>query len=392
MKRNRAMNVKRTFTSRQRVIETMEHREPDRVPLTLGITYNAYLNLVDLLGISLEKDPIPDVWTCVEIAPEVINSLEIDLVHVGMMPAPGYPRHIDGKLIDEWGREWRRVDFGGSFYFELVKSPMADLTVKDLEDFPWPNPLDSAITDALKEKVDWWRNNSDKAIAVAVPVGSFQTASLLRGMEKWYMDTVLDTDFVHALMGKLADLGCIYIEQCCKAVGKEVDLIWVDYGDLGTQQGPLISKEMFDSLIKPYFKRTWGFAKTKFLEKNPRGKLIKHCCGGIYPFIANFIECGLDVLDPIQTTAKGMDPVKLKREFGNSLCFHGGIDTQKVLPYGTPEDVRGEVETVIGQLGPGGGYILTASHNIQVDVPPENILAMFEAAHEFGTYPLRAKE
>ena len=173
-----------------------------------------------------------------------------------------------------------------------------------------------------------------------------------------------------------------------EAVGEYVDILRLSGEDLGTQEGPLISLKMFRRLVRPYLERLWGFAKQKLLEKNPRAKIMLHSCGAVRMFIPDWIDMDLDILDPIQPKAKGMDPFQLKADFGDKLSFHGGIDAQYVLPFGTTEDVRQHTRTYIKALAPGGGYIVAPVHNVQGDVSPENLVAMREAVEEFGYYPV----
>jgi uroporphyrinogen decarboxylase len=174
-----------------------------------------------------------------------------------------------------------------------------------------------------------------------------------------------------------------------EAVGDLVDIVRLSGEDLGTQTAPMISPRLFNELVRPRFERLWGCARRKLAEKNPAGKLMVHSCGNVRPFIPSWIEMGLDILDPIQPRARGMEPDGLKRDFGDRLVFHGGIDLQYTLPFGTVEDVCGEVRRYIRALAPGGGYIVAPAHNVQSDVPPANLVAIRDAIQAFGTYPIR---
>ena len=171
-------------------------------------------------------------------------------------------------------------------------------------------------------------------------------------------------------------------ERCLELAGEYIQILRMG-GDLGTQAGPLISPETFEKMVKPVICETWSILKSKFRKYNPDGYISYHSCGNIFPFIPHFIECGLDILDPIQKV-EDMEIQKLKDAFGNKLTFHGAIDTQSLLPYGSPADVKNEVKKVIEILGKNGGYIAAPAHNVQADVPIENIIALSEAVRESG--------
>jgi uroporphyrinogen decarboxylase len=191
-------------------------------------------------------------------------------------------------------------------------------------------------------------------------------------------------------MDRVCDVAVGTMEAGMDAVGDLVDIVRLSGEDLGTQLGPMISPKLFDQLVRPRFERLWGAAKDGLAKKNPNGKLMLHSCGDIRPFIPTWIEMGLDVLDPIQPRAAEMDPLQLKQDFGSQLVFHGGIDIQQVLPFGSRDEVMQEVRRYMESLGPGGGYIVAPAHNVQSDVPPENLVAMRDAIDAFGRYPLKS--
>jgi uroporphyrinogen decarboxylase len=212
----------------------------------------------------------------------------------------------------------------------------------------------------------------------------FTLASLLRGMQQWYLDLLLEPDFAVRLMEILARY---YTKLYCNAAaecGEYLDLIRIDNDDYGAQASLLISPEVFRSLVKPvmsaYYKIVKDFAK----KRSPEIKLMKHSCGAVSELIPDFIEMGIDILDPVQVTAKGMEITELKNMYGEKIAFHGGIDTQYILPYGTREEVKQFVKNTISILGRGGGYIVCPVHHVEGDVPAENILAMRDAIMETG--------
>lgn len=197
------------------------------------------------------------------------------------------------------------------------------------------------------------------------------------------MDLVANPKFAEAIMDKMVEFYFGYWEEIRPLVGRYVQIIKMG-DDLGGQDGSLIGRELYRKMIKPRHKEIFSFIK-----KRTDAKLYLHSCGAIYEFIPDIIECGVHVLNPIQVSAEGMDTKRLKQEFGDRLSFWGAIDTQSILPFGTPVDVEQEVKRRIGDLASGGGYVLSSMHNIQANVPPENIVAMFEAARKYSEYPIR---
>jgi uroporphyrinogen decarboxylase len=310
---------------------------------------------------------------------------------VGLNPPSNRPKSDStGDLIyDEWGVGRRKVlREDGGYYFEMVEHPLSNASLADLEDYPWPDPYDPARREGLREKIERIREESDKAVFGKFGNSIWEQSWWLRGMEQWMMDLVLNPEICTAIMAKTCQIAIGFYNVGIDVVGDLVDVIRLRGEDLGTQRGPMISLKMYDKLVKPHFQRLWSITKSKFLKKNPAGKLMLHSCGTVIPFIHNWIEMGLDILDPIQPRAKDMEPEKLKADFGKQLVFHGGIDIQHTLPFGTPEEVRQEVRRYIQALGPGGGYIVAPAHNVQGDVSPENLVAMRDAVEAYGQYPI----
>jgi len=205
---------------------------------------------------------------------------------------------------------------------------------------------------------------------------------MLTGYEKWFIDMKLNPEFYFALSDKLLEIGFGMIDNFIATVGDCLDIV-VTYDDMGTQEGLFCSHKDYVKFIKPYEKRM-----IERIKKYTNAKILRHSCGSIYEVIPDYIEIGVDILNPVQPLAKNMEPWRLKKEFGKYLTFCGGIDIQRLLPYGTVEEVKQGVKEVIKAYAPGGGYILAPSHNIEPDTPPENIVAMYEAAKEYGKYPI----
>jgi uroporphyrinogen decarboxylase len=377
----------REMSSRERVLAAINHEEPDRVPVDLGglatnIQTAPFNELKDYLGLTFEtKNFLRDH---VEIPEEILDRFGVDTRYIRLNPPKKSWRmkiDPDNSYVDEWGCRWKKPE--SSFYWDIVNHPLKEATIEDLEAYPWPDPNDPGRTEGLRERVKWLRENTDYAIVADMPaLGIFELAWVsLRG-PTFFMNMIFDKPFVNALLGKIADTMLGIYKNYIDTVGEFIDIINVS-DDLGTQNGPLISLESYRELIKPYEKKLW-----QSIKNQTEAKLYLHSCGSIYQFIPDLIEMGVDIIDPVQVKAKDMETQKLKAEFGDRITFWGAIDTQEVLPFGTPEDVENEVKRRIGDLAPGGGYVLAPSHNIQPGVPPENVCTMFEVAQKYRDYPI----
>lgn len=381
----------KTMSRRERVLAALQHREPDRVPMHMTITVDAYKNLKAHMGIDIEEDLKVGRWTGVPIHPEVADAFGLDVIR---LPNPldkgkNKPGLLDPEaaFIDEWHCQWYEVRRpGGGFYYEMKNPPLADATVDELDAFPWPEPEE--VAGGAQDRFRETRENTDMAIMTKIGGAVFELATYMRGMQQWYTDLALNPTFAEALMARIAEIQAQRDVNALKVVGKYIDILRLSGEDMGTQERPLISPRMFNHLVRPHLEKVWTTAKEALQAENPDGKIMLHSCGSVRPFIEDWIEMGLDALDPIQVSAKGMDTAELNEAFGDRLVFHGGIDTQHVLPFGTPEDVRQEVRQRIKDLAPGGGYIVAPIHNVQGDVPPENLIAMRDAVEEFGIYPI----
>jgi uroporphyrinogen decarboxylase len=225
----------------------------------------------------------------------------------------------------------------------------------------------------LAEEAREVRQGTDYALILSLPVGFIHQSQFMRGYEAWLMDLVLEPSLAEALMDHILDLHLAIIGRMLEAVSGDVDmLLYAD--DVAFQDRLMVSPQLYRRLIKPRQRRLMEFLKAK-----TRARILYHTCGAVYPLIGDFIDIGVDILNPIQTTARGMDIQRLKKEFGQDLCFWGGIDVQQLLPHGSPVEVTTATREIIACLGAGGGYVLSATNNIQADVPPQNILAMVEA-------------
>ncbi|HHY25045.1 MAG TPA: hypothetical protein GX527_12585 [Clostridiaceae bacterium] len=257
------------------------------------------------------------------------------------------------------------------------------MKISNLNNFAWPNPLDNTRIAQFPNRIEDSRKQGDYAFVMhGICAGLLEMALRLRGFEQLFMDFVLDPGLVCGILDKVLEIKTAYWEKALELVGKDV-LVAIEADDLGTQNSLLISPDLYRKFVKPRHKKLFSFIK----EKAPHIKVFLHSCGAIKPLIPDLIEAGVDILNPVQVSANGMNTKELKRDFGDILTFWGGgIDTQKVLPFGSPKEVREEVKRRIDDLAPGGGFVFNTIHNIQADVPPENIEAMLEAFERYGIY------
>jgi uroporphyrinogen decarboxylase len=379
------------MTSRERVIAALAHREPDRVPFDCNFVYEGYLRLKEYLGLETEKEVYPSSpWLAVGNPIELLRELNIDLCYIGLGKAKNSPVFEYGMdtYTDEWGVKFRKVEHATGLNYEICEQVLANGTVDDLEDYPWPDPYNPELTEGLEEKARNLYGNTDFALIGKFSNSIFEQAFYMRGFEQMLMDVSLNPDFVDALMGKLVDIALARLDVGLQACGKYIQCVRFAGDDMGQQNGPLMSPKMFRRVIKPQFARYYKEARTMIDQYNPKIKIMAHTDGDVYPIIPDYIEMGLDVLNPVQPYVAEMEHDKLKAEFGDRLSFHAAIDIQKVMPFGTPEEVKAEAIKTMQALGCGGGYILAPTHYIQADVPAENIIALRDAVLEHGHYPL----
>ncbi len=379
------------LTSRERVLLALNHQEPDRVPIVFGadgstaMLVPAYENLKQHLGLATETRLFDRAFQYARIDEEVMVRFGSD-VRTLMGPASSYCASVDGPndtFTDYWGITWQRPQKG--YYYDMVSHPLQGArTPKDIEEYPWPVAEMILDLSGLAERARRLHQESPYAIMGIHegPSSLFEGTWYLRSLPEFMMDLVANPEMAHALLRHMTDVAKTTTALFLKEVGQYIDIYRVG-DDLGIQSGPMISPRMFRKLVKPYLAEYYAM-----IHNMTDARLMLHCCGGVRPIMDDLIEIGVDILHPVQVSAKDMEPEELKAQFGDRLCFCGGIDTQQVLPHGTREDVQEEVQRRIQELAPGGGYLLAAVHAIQPDVPPENVCAMFEAALAHGRYPI----
>lgn len=372
------------MTPRERVLLAINHKEADRVPFDVGSTAAGMTNDVFPRVKKYYGVETPDINSRPDQSAsyyndELLDAIGCDIRHLFLMPpdAQDLSPDSDGIITNEWGLKKRQV----TGLFQDVAFPLSESEgVSALQKYLWPDPADKGRVRGLKERAEKLRAK-DYAIATrAVSHGFFELAWELRGMEKFFVDMYIDESFAAQLLDKTLEIQMGLYSALLSDTGRFVDIVQTA-DDYGTQNGLIMSKEMFRKYIKP--RRTALNAHIKKLA--PSAKISHHTCGSVYAIIPDLIESGVDILNPCQPLASDMDSYKLKKEFGDVLCFHGGIDEQEALP-GSLEALDKEIRTRIDAFAPGGGYILASTSNIQDDTPLENIIHYFQKAKEFGVY------
>ena len=381
------------LTSRERVQAVLDHEIPDRVPIVIGasnatgISMPAYRRLAQLLGVQVEEKYLydwPELGTA-ELDEAVLERLHSDVRGVlDREPADVWEknrsREAGTPYINSWGVGSVEGDPG--MWFPAIH-PLADtFSIDDIENYPWPDMDDPTRVAHVKLEAEKLARENQYAI-LATPWLAFplERAFAMQRMDRFMLGLGRHPEFARALLEKIGKLCKTLMGHFLEAIGDNIDMIKIG-DDLGMQNSLLMSPKMYREIIKPIHSDYIAFIKSR-----TKARLFFHTDGDVFPLIPDFIEMGVDILNPIQTSAGKMaDLPSLKKQFGRNIIFCGAIDTHRVLPFGTPQDVRAEVKRIIDVLGEGGGYMLSSVHTIMPDVPPENILAMVDAAVEFGGY------
>jgi uroporphyrinogen decarboxylase len=311
--------------------------------------------------------------------------VDFRLVQLPSATAPGLTVFEEGDyyaFIDRWGSKLHMPKEGG-LYFDWVDFPIKEATLQALDQYTWPRPDPPELNARLGEQAQYLFDHTDYALVGSGVIGGgiFEQPARTMGMENFLMALVAEPKFADRLMEGITD---IYIESCnnyLEQVGHYIQ-VFTYWDDVNTQDGWMIRPELYRKMVKPKQKRL-----VEAIKKKTDAKIFFHGCGAVYDLIPDLIEVGFDILNPVQVSARGMDTKKLKQEYGKDITFWGGgVDTQRVLPFGTPQQVGDEVRRRMDDLAPGGGFVFAAVHNIQAFVPPPNIVAAFDAALEYGEY------
>ena len=405
------------MTSRERVRKVLNHEEADRMPIdfgamrSTGMTAVAYNNLKKYLGLSTETTKIYDIWQ--QLAEPEMNLIERfhgDVVQLHRL-APSFNIPIDEwkmgadvegtpslvaknfnpvtndrgdkLLLNPDGTVIAHLPAGG-YYYDQVNHPLSDAeTTKDIDD-----RIDFSVM--TQEEAEWLHKEAkrlyettDKAI-LAEFVGSafYESGQYDFGYDVYYENLVIEKELVHHYNARRLEMLKASARTYLDAVGDYIDVFHMG-DDLGTQQAPQISMDMYREMIKPYHKELFQYIH----KLRPNVKIFYHCCGSIYPFIPDLIDAGIDILNPVQLTAKNMDARQLKEEFGDQLTFWGGgCNMTTTGTNGTLEEIEAEVKELSGIFKKGGGYVFNQVHNIQNDVTPERAIAIYDAAYKYSSY------
>lgn len=425
------------MTSRERVELTLNHREPDRIPLDLGSSpvtgmhVSTVYQLRQTLGLDDPGTPVKVVepyQMLGEIAPDLFDALGIDVIGVGA------PKTMFGWRNESW-KPWTTFDgtpvlvpeaFNtevedngdllaypegdrcappsgrmpeGGFYFDsIVRQPPIDdenLVVEDnLEEF---SVFKAEDLEHFRRGVDRCYNETDKAILAnfggtafgdiaLVPAPWLKNPKGIRDISEWYMSTVIRKEYVREIFERQCEIALRNLELCFKAVGNRISVVFMTGTDFGTQTGPFISPETYCDLYQPFQRRL-----NDWVHEHTNWKTFIHSCGSVWELIPHFIDAGFDILNPVQCSAAKMSPTGLKEQFGSKVTFWGGgVDTQKTLPFGTAAEVRAEVSERIRTFAPGGGFVFNTIHNVQPQVPAENVAALYETFAGMRQYPIAA--
>lgn len=369
--------------SRERVLRALSHQEVDRVPIDLGGTQNstmcagAYENFKRFLGVDVPTRELSRVFETVIMDEAVLRRLPVDTRSVfARPPAVSAARWLDDRsFADEWGITFRRSAEGVPYY-DPVGHPLAEATLADLDRYQGPDVEDPSRYAGLAEIARDLHENTDFAVcASTADTTIFDKAWMLRGMAQFLTDLLLDPPFALALLEKVADIQSRRQAAFLREVGPYIDVTLVA-DDMGTQRCPIIKPELYRKMIKPFHRRY-----IQVVRQHTGAKIHNHACGSIFDLVEDYIEIGIDVLNPMQIAANKMAPDNLHTHFHGRMAFWGGIDTQRILPTGTPDEVRQAVrETIAAMHSLEGGHVLGAVHNVQDDVPPENVWAMLAEA------------
>ena len=413
-------------SSRQDFLKTINHKQPDKVVVDFGSTSvtGIHVLIVEKLRehYGLEKKPVKVVepyQMLGEIDSELIKALDIDVIGLfsakNMFGVPNENWKVHKTL---WGQE---VLFPGSFNYkynnngDILMYPEGDTSVPPSGMMPKTGyffdalnrqqPIDDAtlkVEDNLEEfghitepELAYWKNQvaaleDDSGAVVAsfggtalgdialVPAINLKDPKGIRGVEEWYISTLIREDFVKEIYDRQTDIALENLKSLFNVVGNKIDVVFTCGTDFGTQNSTFCSPETYDRVWLPYYKKV-----NDWIHQNTNWKTFKHSCGAVEPLMSNFIESGFDIINPVQINASGMDPRKLKEKYGDKLVFWGGgVDTQGVFAFGTPDQVKEQVKSQCDILNKNGGFVFNTVHNIQANVPFENVVAMLDALKE----------
>jgi Uroporphyrinogen-III decarboxylase len=413
-------------SSRQNFLKTINHKQPDKVVVDFGSTgvTGIHVLIVEKLRehYGLEKRPVKVIepyQMLGEIDSELIKAMDIDII--GLFSA----KNMFGVLMDNWQIHktlWgQEVLFPGGFNYtynsngDILMYPEGDTSVPPSGMMPKTGyffdaidrqqPIDDSmlkVEDNLEEfghitepELEYWKDqvanldNNSKAVVASlggtalgdialVPAINLKNPKGIRGVEEWYISTLIREDFVKEIYSRQTDIAIENLKLLHEVIGNKIDVVFTCGTDFGTQNSTFCSTETYDRIWLPYYKKV-----NDWIHQNTNWKTFKHSCGAVEPLMSHFIESGFDIINPVQINASGMDPRKLKEKYGDKLVFWGGgVDTQGAFAFGTPAQVKEQVKSQCDILNKNGGFVFNTVHNIQANVPFENVVAMLDALKE----------
>jgi uroporphyrinogen decarboxylase len=389
-----SMLRKETMTPRERVNKALNHEESDRIPIDLGgfqtgIHRKAYESLLGYLGREESVNILDPVQQIVVPSEAILQRFHADIRYVTAHGPHDFHSTIEvnkrgGKpwhdLKDEFGVVWS-MPGDQMLYMDISHHPLANASITDIESYPFPNGADPSRFTGVREKALALRRDTPYALSSGICGVAYELCWYMRGMEQWFMDMKEDPKFCEALIERTSQYWVDWMTLFLGEVGDILDVVMIG-DDITGQDGPLFSPQFYRDVVRP---RQQGIVDV--IKRKSRCKIWYHTCGDCSVYIPDLIDMGIDILNPVQINTAGMDPGKLKAMYGKDLVFWGGgIDSQHVLPFASPQKIRDEVKKNLDIFKPGGGYVFNNVHNIQPGVPPENIVALYDAAYEFGFY------
>ncbi|MBS3788230.1 hypothetical protein KGY79_08570 [Candidatus Bipolaricaulota bacterium] len=375
------------MNSKERVITSLNLEQPDRVPIDLGgyvtgITKGAYRNLCNYLNRDEEVETLDVVQQLTYPSEVILKKLGVDTRYLFVTDGQTEEKKIEETpegiyYTDGWGV--KRKMSTNELYFDIVESPLASLSVNELRDYKFPDP-ENQRGDIVCAVNGFRKNYGETNFAIATQVfgTTFELSWYLRGFERFLKDLYQNREFAELLLDSLVDYWYEFFDILFEEAEDMIDIVMMG-DDLATQDNLLLNPRIYREVVKPRQRKICSYLKNQDVY------IFYHTCGAVRPLIGDLIDIGVDALNPVQVNAAGMDSEELKEEFGDRIAFWGGgIDTQKVMPTGSVEEVREEVKQRIDDLGPGGGFVFNPVHNIQADVPPENIVEAFATAQSYG--------
>ncbi len=376
-----------SMTPRERVLIALDHREPDRVPIDLssaaatGIHIRSYARLLQALGIEEEIVLWDRASQLAKPSERVLELVGADVRGVVMSGRRARALDTpDDTIVDDWGTVWRMAPEGTCY--TPVSFPLQGATQREIEAYAWPDGKDPLRVSAAAVEAKRLHQETNYATIAMLSWIPFLRGQYLRGFDTFLEDLLLRPAFAESIVDRIQHFQMDLATSFLQRAGAYVEVVGLG-DDFSTQRGPTLSPRLWRRVFKPRLKEYLDLIHSK-----TRAKVWFHSCGSVHWAIRDLVDCGVDILNPVQPHAVDMDTIQLKREFGSELCFWGAVDTQQVLPFGTPDQVQDEVKRRIRDLAPGGGYVLASCHNIEADVPGRNVWAMFQAAQRYGTYPL----